>query len=128
MERWLSVGKLEEFPEGRGRPVVVDGVKVGVFQLKGRIYAVKDACPHMGASLADGRIVNRRVVCHWHGWSFDLETGRTDQSSWACAQIYPARVRTGWVELRVPEPPPEPEPQDEPWEVFDPERHLRGKG
>lgn len=47
------------------------------YTLAGRSYVVwrdgehirmgPDACPHMGASLADGRVCDGRVVCPWHG-------------------------------------------------------------
>ncbi len=125
MAQFVKVGAVADFPEGRGRPVTVEGIKVGVFKLAGRIYAVKDACPHMGASLADGRLDGRRVICHWHGWIFDLETGRSEQSQWACAKIYEVNVRGGDVYLRAPEEPPLPEPEEEEWVPFDPDKHLK---
>jgi len=125
---WVKVGRLSGFPEGRGRAVVVDGVKVGVFKLDGRIHALKDACPHMGASLADGKLVGGEVTCFWHGWTFDLVTGKTRQSSWACAAVYAVDVRGDEIWLKPPPPPPPPPAaEDDDWEVFDPDRHLKKK-
>lgn len=37
----------------------------------GAIKAWSDQCPHRGASLALGRVVNDRLVCAYHGWGFD---------------------------------------------------------
>lgn len=127
MRDWVEVGPIDRFREGRGRAVEVDGVKVGVFLLRGRVHAVKDACPHMGASLADGKLVDDSVVCHWHGWKFDLLTGKTGSSSWACAEIYEVRVENGSVFLRAPIPAPREEPEEEAWVRFDPGRHLKGE-
>ena len=76
MGDFVKVGKVDDFREGRGSVVRLDGKKVAVFKIGGRLQAVQDACPHMGASLADGRLEDGRVVCHWHGWSFDLESGQ----------------------------------------------------
>ena len=129
MSDWVHVGPLEAFPQGRGRAVVVAGVKVGIFRHdNGRVYALKDACPHMGASLADGRIVGTEVTCFWHGWTFGLADGRTRQSSWACAAVYGVDVRNDgiWV---LPPPPPvkEPAASDDDWVVFDPDQHIKKK-
>ena len=64
MRDFVEVGRLQEFPEGRGRAVAVDGVLVAVFRLGETVYALRDACPHMGASLADGKIHDLKVSCH----------------------------------------------------------------
>ena len=128
MSDWVHVGTVEDFREGRGRPVMVDGVKVGVFKLKGRLYALKDACPHMGASLADGKLVGNEVTCFWHGWTFDLATGKTRQSPWACAAVYELEVRGDDVWLLPPKPPEKaPADEEDDWVPFDPDRHLKKK-
>lgn len=129
MAEWVHVGAYESFREGRGRPVMVDDVKVGVFKLNGRIHALKDACPHMGASLADGKLVGNEVTCFWHHWTFDLETGRTRQSSWACAAVYGVDLRGDevWVLPPKVEEKKPPEDDEDEWVPFDPDRHLKKK-
>ena len=127
MSDWVHVGLVDDFREGRGRAVVVDGVKVGVFKRHGRLYALKDACPHMGASLTDGKLVGNEVTCFWHGWTFDLATGRTRQSSWACAGVYGVDVRDDGVWLLPPKPEEMPAPEEDDWVPFDPDRHLKKK-
>lgn len=44
-----------------------DGIRVG-----------PDACPHMGASLAEGRLSDGRIVCPWHG----LALGQVEHGGW----------------------------------------------
>ena len=126
---FIHVGKTDDFPAGRGRAVDAAGVTVAVFKLEGGDwFALKDACPHMGASLADGKIVKqRRVTCHWHGWTFDLGSGECDMRSWACAAAYEVRVVDGEVYVK---PPPEkkPEPvEEEEWIAWDPDRFFKKK-
>ena len=58
-----------------------------VFRVQGRLYALRDACPHMGAPLSEGKLTGGRVVCGWHGWSFDLTTGRTERGR-GCARVH----------------------------------------
>ncbi len=125
MKGFHRVGRVDEFREGRGKAVLVEGVKVGVFKQHGRIHALLDACPHMGASLADGKLVEGRVTCHWHGWTFDLCTGRTDESSWACAKVYEVHIDGGEVWVKPPAPPPAVEQEEEEWVVWDDTKHLK---
>jgi len=125
MRGFELVGKVEDFREGRGTVVIVEGTRVAVFRVGGALHAISDACPHMGASLADGKLEGSKVVCHWHGWTFDLDSGRTKEREWACANVYEVRLRGNAVYLKAPPPPPEREAEPEEWVVFDPERHLK---
>ncbi len=123
MDDFVKVGKVDDFREGRGSVVRLDGKKVAVFKIGGHLQAIQDACPHMGASLADGRLEHGRVVCHWHGWSFDLESGQGSltSKSWLCARIYEVKVEGRDVYLRRPDEPAAPRPEDEEeWTAWDP--------
>ena len=73
--------------------VTVQGREIGVFNVAGEYFAIGNRCPHNGASLCKGRVVglveatepgsyqfSRRgefVRCPWHGWEFDLRTGKS---------------------------------------------------
>jgi nitrite reductase/ring-hydroxylating ferredoxin subunit len=87
----FPVGRAEDVPPGGRRIVEVGGVKVGVFNLGDRFVAYRNHCPHQGAPVCLGRVGGttvpsepgeyvygrrgRVLVCPWHGWEFDLETG-----------------------------------------------------
>jgi nitrite reductase (NADH) small subunit/3-phenylpropionate/trans-cinnamate dioxygenase ferredoxin subunit len=123
---WIDVGGHADFREGRARAVRVGDAHAVVFRRRGRLFAMQEACPHMGASLAEGRIVGERVVCRWHGWGFDLESGACDHRSWARARIFEVREEGGRILVRKPvAPPPPPPPEADDWVVWDPDRHLR---
>ena len=100
-----QVGKVKDFREGRGRRVMVDGNAVAIYRRGERLYAFGDDCPHMGASLADGKLVGERVQCHWHEWTFDLVTGQSDMREWACVLIHEVRVEGDEVWVKLTEPP-----------------------
>ncbi len=122
MSEFVKVGQLGDFREGRGVAVRVGDKKVAVFKLGGRLRAIQDACPHMGASLADGRLDGCRVICHWHGWRFDLETGQGDQrsKSWLRARVYEIEVRGQDVFVaRPPDPTPGDSDDSEDWVRWD---------
>ena len=52
------VGARDDLPPGSSTIVYPDRVKggVGVFNVKGEFYALKNACPHMGGPLCKGSV------------------------------------------------------------------------
>lgn len=128
---FVPVGRTADFRDGRGRVVEVGGEKIAVFRRGDRFFALQDACPHMGASLADGTLVGDRVRCLWHEWTFDLATGESDMRSWACARTFEVRVDRGRVLVRRPEPRDpagEPRPAEDELIEWDPQRFFRDPG
>lgn len=96
------VAPVAELPPGTRRVVEVDRRAIVVFNVGGVFYALRDVCPHQGAKLSDGVVLEglltasqpgcyaydagrKLVKCPWHGWEFDLATGQ----SW----VDPARTR-----------------------------------
>jgi nitrite reductase (NADH) small subunit len=89
----IRIGTVDEVRREGCRVVDVDGRSVGVISVGEEFYAVSDRCPHMGASMCTGSLSgtfvasapheyvygrDERVLrCPWHGWEFDLETGRS---------------------------------------------------
>ncbi len=87
------VGKVSELPVGARKIIDVNGRSIGVFNIHGEYYAVRNACPHQLAPLCMGHITGTTlpskpgeyiwdrdgeiVRCPWHGWEFDLKTGRS---------------------------------------------------
>jgi 3-phenylpropionate/trans-cinnamate dioxygenase ferredoxin subunit len=84
---------VAELPPGARTIVNVSGRSVGVFNVDGELKAVRNVCPHHGAPLCLGDVTgtmlpsapgeyvwgmrNGVLRCPWHGYEFDLETGRT---------------------------------------------------
>jgi nitrite reductase (NADH) small subunit/3-phenylpropionate/trans-cinnamate dioxygenase ferredoxin subunit len=131
VESFVRVGSVDEFPRGRGRKVRVNGQEVAVFRNGDDWHALQDGCPHMGASLADGKLDGGCVVCHWHEWKFDLRDGSTVEREWARARVYDVKIDNGSVLLRARPLKPETEgPADDPdddWMRADPERFFKKK-
>lgn len=84
---------VAELPPGMRRIVDVEGRSIGVFNVHGRYHALRNVCPHKLAPLClgpvsgvpegdrPGAVVLRRagevVRCPWHGWEFDIATGKS---------------------------------------------------
>ncbi|MFT7581223.1 MAG: hypothetical protein ACI9MR_002897 [Myxococcota bacterium] len=62
----------------------------------GKTHAAPDACPHMGASLADGHVERGKLVCPWHALALDHRGFR----DWQCLPVHDDGVLF-WVQLRA---------------------------
>lgn len=103
------VCREEELPPGSVRMIQVGGRAIGVLNVDGELYAIRNACPHQGAPLCRGTVsgtmlasrpqqwvygMERQILrCPWHGWEFELATGR--------ALFDPERVRVKTYEVEV---------------------------
>ncbi len=72
---WVSLGTLDDFPDGQGKPVVIAGRKMVVFRLGEEVYALHNACPHNRVPLSSGSVTGHTLICRAHGARFDLKTG-----------------------------------------------------
>ena len=53
----------------------VDGEEILVVRTERGVYAFDARCPHAGNPLVEGEVLGETLVCAFHGWKFDLETG-----------------------------------------------------
>lgn len=74
---FVKVAKAGEIKAGEGRTVDANGVAVALFNLEGNFYAIENTCPHRGGPLGEGMLDGRNVICPWHGWQFDVTTGKS---------------------------------------------------
>ena len=75
MAELVPVASLSQLQQAIRQTVEVKGKLVALFWHNERVYAIDDACPHMGGPLSNGDLANGIVRCPWHGWQFRLETG-----------------------------------------------------
>ncbi|WP_254838885.1 Rieske (2Fe-2S) protein [Natronomonas marina] len=70
-----SVRDLAEGPQR----VTVDDKKLLLYRSEDdeTVYAFRNVCPHQLGPVVEGKldVENKKVICPWHGWEFDLEGG-----------------------------------------------------
>lgn len=72
-----------EIPDDGWKLFYVDGIEVLVGKRRGRLFACNNSCPHRGASLAKGEFQGDNIVCHMHGYEYNVFTGRLESmKSW----------------------------------------------
>jgi nitrite reductase/ring-hydroxylating ferredoxin subunit/hemoglobin-like flavoprotein len=99
----VPVAHVEDVPEGERKIVNVDGLSIGVFHHKGNWYAVHNSCLHRGGPVATGRLEGDTLTCPWHGFQYNVTTGRLLVDPSACLDTYPVVVEDGEIHLQVPD-------------------------
>jgi 3-phenylpropionate/trans-cinnamate dioxygenase ferredoxin subunit len=108
MARYI-VGTIDEIPPGSRKLVELAGRSIGIFNIAGAFYALRNQCPHQGGPLCEGKLSGlvqaarpgqyqysrpeEILRCPWHGWEFDVKTGQ----SW----FDPAKTRVRSYEVMV---------------------------
>lgn len=101
MPNFVRVASQSDLPVGSSKELEFRGRVVALFNLNGQIYALDGICPHAGGPLSAGTIDGTVVTCPWHGWQFDVTTGRNVYNS-ACAQhCYEVKVEGGDILLSL---------------------------
>ena len=75
-QQWLCVGHASQWEQGRSfRRVTIGNENLLVIREEENWFAVHNSCRHRGTQLCDaksGAITQRRLVCPYHAWSYDL--------------------------------------------------------
>lgn len=83
-----------ELPEGTVKQVDVGGKPVALCNAGGAIHALGGVCPHVGGPIGDGFVEEPGVIrCPWHGWGFEVATGKCLNVPRAALPVYRVEVQ-----------------------------------
>jgi 3-phenylpropionate/trans-cinnamate dioxygenase ferredoxin subunit len=113
MAQPFPVCNAAELPVGAKKIVEIGSKSVGVFNVHGKYFAIRNVCPHQFAPLCKGRVTGTTapskvgeyvwekegeiIRCPWHGWEFDITTGRS------IFNPHKVRVKTYDVTVELPD-------------------------
>ena len=122
--REVNVGPASAFSDPGRKLIESEGVEVGVFKLGGEFYAYENVCPHIGGPACQGKMIAKveesvmpdrtskgmefsktklNVVCPWHGFEFDIRTGKHHGNARYRLKPIKVRVEDGHVVVSLPE-------------------------
>ena len=94
-----------EVKEDRMKPVSVAGKRILLAKIDGRVYGVSNRCPHMGCSLAMGKLKEYFVVCPCHSQSFDVRNGQHQITKETALTCYECKIENGKIYVKIPSSP-----------------------
>ena len=117
----VTVAAVGDIRPGQMRIVSVGDRRIGVFNVGGRYFALANKCPHAGAPVCLGRVTGMSdasapgldvgwgrdgeiLRCPWHGWEFDIATGRTVTDPTKRIPTYPVAVEDDRIVLDLRRP------------------------
>jgi glycine betaine catabolism B len=91
---FVKVAETKDIQPTNMKTVEVAGEKICLASVeKGKYYAIRNTCTHMGGPLADGTLEGYEVECPWHGSKFDIRTGNVTRP--------PAKIPEPTYEVKV---------------------------
>jgi nitrite reductase (NADH) small subunit len=89
----LRVAKAVEIPAGTIREFQVEGKAIALANVGGKFHAINNTCLHRGGPLGQGVLEGNIVTCPWHGWEYDVTTGKVVRNPAVGVDCYPLEVR-----------------------------------
>jgi nitrite reductase/ring-hydroxylating ferredoxin subunit len=93
MREIVKVATVDQIAPGRMHYVEVAGLPIALANVNGTIYAFGDSCRHEGGPLSSGALRDEIVTCPWHGWAYNVRTGKS--------VIPPIGLRIPTYEVRI---------------------------
>lgn len=90
---FVRAARTDEIPAGTIREFQVDGKAVALANVEGTFHAIDNTCLHHGGPLGEGALKGTAVTCPWHGWEYDVTTGKITQNPAVGVQCYKLEIR-----------------------------------
>lgn len=121
-KRAVTVATLADLMEKERIVLDIDGVEVGLYYLDGEVRCWANICPHQGGPVCQGKIMprtiqlvrenrksgglgfsetERNIVCPWHGFEFDVLTGRHPSHQAVGLRPVPVEVINGTIVVTI---------------------------
>ena len=90
----FPVAKTGDLRDGEAKVVDAGGTPVALVFAKGVYRAFSNVCRHRGGPLGEGEVdlADGTLICPWHGWQYDLETGQARLNPLARLATYKVEV------------------------------------
>ena len=102
MSQYVRICSQSELPAAnQACEFTVDGRALCVANVEGAISVLLGVCPHEEGPLGEGSIEGGRIVCPWHGYSYDPKTGASLEDPDLKAQVYESVIENGELRAKI---------------------------
>ncbi len=120
--KWYKVADIGELPQGQVMTAMAGFTAVCLVHSKSHGYTVLDnRCPHQGGPLGEGQLgplphgnpAEEWVICPWHGYEYNPQSGEAPEGYGDVAPSFPLEVRDDGIYVQVDEPDHQPTVSDQ---------------
>lgn len=102
MTAWVDIGGAAELESTSRLEADVDGYRVRVARVGGRLYAFEDRCTHDDSPFDDAPIEGCEITCPRHGARFSLQSGEAlSPPAYEPLRIFEVCEEDGRIRVRV---------------------------
>lgn len=98
---FVKVASKDEIESGSGKVVDVNGDSIAILNDNGKFFAISNTCAHMHGPLGEGSCDNGKVTCPWHGWTYDLKTGKNTFNPSIRLNVYEVQIKDDDILVNV---------------------------
>jgi len=96
-----NVARVEDIPPGTIKAVEVDEQELAIANVDGEFFATQQHCLHLNGPLGEGRLEGKTLSCPWHGWQYDVRTGKNEFDHAIQLQTFEVKVEGGEVKVAI---------------------------
>jgi nitrite reductase/ring-hydroxylating ferredoxin subunit len=100
---FVKVASLSQLPADSVTEVIVGNEPYALCYVAGRVSAISGTCLHRGGPLGQGALHGDNVVCPWHAWEWNCQTGANDFNPSQKVATYAVEVDGDDILIEVPE-------------------------
>jgi nitrite reductase/ring-hydroxylating ferredoxin subunit len=98
----VTVARVDDVPPGTVKAVTAGDEPIAVANCGGSFYATQGKCLHLEGPLGEGKLDDGCLLrCPWHGWTYDVRTGKNDFDLAIELRTYKVQVEDGEVKVAV---------------------------
>ena len=101
---FVKVADISALPDGETMEAKIAGHPYAVCNAGGTLHCLDGECPCTGGPLSQGAIRHDLLVCPWHGWRFDYNTGVCAYDDSIKVARFPVKVEDGAIFVDVTRP------------------------
>jgi len=90
---FVYAAKAGDIAPGQIREISVGGMTIALANVGGQFHALSNTCLHRGGPLGQGSMQGNLVTCPWHGWTYDVTSGKVSGSQSVGLDRYSVELR-----------------------------------
>ena len=98
---FVAVALVEEIPPGTITTVHAGDEEIALAHCDGGFYAVQQHCLHLEGPLGEGRLEGCVLTCPWHGWQYDVRSGKNEFDLAIQLRTYDVQIEDGEIRVRI---------------------------